>query len=87
MWVFEDDVLEESLSQLWSIMKEWYPDNSREALGDFPSLSIDELPYRSADGMMLLLITTLRLLNLVYPLDQQYLFTNKLTPGDRVGIS
>lgn len=51
MWVFEDDVLEESLSQLWSIMKEWYPDNSREALGDFPSLSIDELPYRSADGI------------------------------------
>ena len=64
-WVFEEEVLEESLSQLWSFVEEHYPNKVHEALSDIPSLSIDELPYQSGGGMMLLLISALRLLNLI----------------------
>ena len=57
-WVFEEEVLEESLSQLWSFVEERYPDKAQEALGDLPSLSIDELPHQSGGSTLLLLIST-----------------------------
>lgn len=55
-WVFEEAVLEESLSQLWSFVQDKHPNQVHEALADLPSLSIDELPYRSGGGMMSLLM-------------------------------
>lgn len=58
-WVFEEEVLKGSPSQLWSFVEEWYPDKVQEAHGDLPSLSIDELPYRSGGGMSSLLISTM----------------------------
>ena len=56
-WVFEEDILEESLSQLWSFVEHQYSDRVREALGDLPSLFINELPYRSGDGTASLLVS------------------------------
>lgn len=49
-WVFEEDLLNESLSQLWGLLEEHYPDNVHGALNALTSLSIGELPYRSGDG-------------------------------------
>ena len=49
-WVFEEEILEESLLQLWSLVEHQYPDQAHEALADLPSLLIDELPYRSGGG-------------------------------------
>ena len=54
-WIFEEDVLEESVSQLWSLVEDNYPNQVHEALVDLLSLSIDELPYRSDGGMISIL--------------------------------
>ena len=49
-WTFEEDILNESLAQLWGFLEENYPGNIHDALTILTPLSIDELPYRSSDG-------------------------------------
>jgi len=49
-WAFEEDLLNESLSQLWGLLEEQYPENTHDTLNILTSLLIDELPYRSGDG-------------------------------------
>jgi hypothetical protein len=50
-WVFEEEILDESLSRLWGLLEDQYPENIRGALEILTLLSIDELPYRSSDGV------------------------------------
>ena len=44
-WAFEEEILNESLSQLWGLLKEQFPENVHDALKILASTSIDELPY------------------------------------------
>ena len=48
-WAFEEDLLDESLSQLWGLLEEQYPENIHGALEVLTSSSISELPYRLGD--------------------------------------
>lgn len=49
-WTFEEDLLDESLAQLWGLLEEQYPEKVHDAVKILTSLSIAELPYRSGDG-------------------------------------
>ena len=82
-WVFEEAVLEESLTQLWSFVEDKYPNQAHEALTTLPSLSIDELPYRSGGGMTSLLTQSLCLTS--FP-DQEHFVIKNLIPSQRAGI-
>ena len=82
-WVFEEEVLEESLSQLWSFAERKYPDQAHEVLDDLLSLSIDELPYRSGDSMV---STLMRFLDLISSPGQEHFIIDNLIPAQRAGI-
>lgn len=82
-WIFEEDVLEESVSQLWSLVEDNYPNQVHEALVDLLSLSIDELPYRS-DGGMISILTWFPALT--SSLDQECFTIGNIVPAQRVGI-
>ena len=55
-WVFKEEILNESLSQLWSFVEDKHPNRVHEALADLPLLPIDEVPYRAGGGTALILI-------------------------------
>ena len=61
-WAFEEEILNESLSQLWGLLKEQFPENVHDALKILASTSIDELPYRENDGSYLTLFVHLLIL-------------------------
>jgi hypothetical protein len=56
-WVFEEDILNESLSQLWGLLEEEYPERLKDVLGILTPLSANELPYRSGDGRQTILVS------------------------------
>ena len=62
-WAFEEATLNESLSQLRTFVEDKHPNQPHEALADLPSLSIDELPYRSGGGTKSLPISFLYLIS------------------------
>ena len=82
-WIFEEDVLEESVSQLWSLVEDNYPNQVHEAFVDLLSLSIDELPYRS-DGGMISILTWFPALT--SSLDQEYFTIGNIVLAQQVGI-
>ena len=49
-WVFEEDLLNESLARLWGLLQKQFLENIHDALKILTSLSISELPYREGDG-------------------------------------
>ena len=65
-WTFDEDLLEESLSQLWGILGEHYAENMQDALEVLTKLSIEELPYRSGDGKLFAIIHVSLFLSLLF---------------------
>ena len=82
-WVFEEEVLEESLSQLWSFAERKYPDQTHEVFDDLLSRSIGELPYRSGDSTV---STPMRFLDLISSPGQEHFIIDNLIPAQRAGI-
>ena len=83
-WAFEEELLNESLSQLWGLLEEQYPEKIHDALNVLTSLSIEELPYRSGDGRQSTFIRTSHS-HCHFP-DNEFFFIDNLVATSHAGI-
>lgn len=84
-WAFEEDLLDESLSQLWVLLEEQYPEKIHDALNILPSLPIEELPYRSSDGRRSTFVRVSPPSHLPFP-DDEHFFIDNIVTTPQAGI-